>query len=102
MHIDGNKIDDGIADVVSLLRNNGFETFSSCEGGGGKHAFEMPTVRMNFSNVATDPFVVADLLLSNGYSGFYVSIHFAYPSNKVSSGQNLSFMQVEFWISPIK
>jgi hypothetical protein len=38
------NIDKGILDYVKLLRENGVETFESCEGGKG-HAFPEPTIR---------------------------------------------------------
>jgi len=38
------QLDPGIARAVSILQNNGVETFESCEGGEG-HAFPEPTVR---------------------------------------------------------
>src|SRR5579864_8916432 len=38
------RIDPGIANAVSILQQNGVETFESCEGGEG-HAFPEPTVR---------------------------------------------------------
>lgn len=39
-------IDSGILDHVKLLRENGVETFESCEGGKG-HAFFEPTIRFH-------------------------------------------------------
>lgn len=38
------EADIGIAGAVSILQENGIETFESCEGGEG-HAFPEPTVR---------------------------------------------------------
>ena len=37
-------LDPGIREMVLVLRENGVETFESCEGGKG-HAFPCPTVR---------------------------------------------------------
>ena len=42
--IDENALDDGIRKAVSVLREYGFETFESCEGGNG-HCYAEPTVR---------------------------------------------------------
>lgn len=42
------SIDKGILDYVKLLRENGVETYESCEGGNG-HAFFEPTVRFHGS-----------------------------------------------------
>lgn len=39
-------LDAGIAEVVAVLRDNGVETFESCEGGPG-HAYPEPTVRFH-------------------------------------------------------
>jgi hypothetical protein len=40
------KLDKGILPIVRVLRENGVETFESCEGGEG-HAFFEPTVRFH-------------------------------------------------------
>jgi hypothetical protein len=40
------KVDKGIAEEVRILRENGIETFESCEGGNG-HSFPEPTVRFH-------------------------------------------------------
>ncbi len=42
--IDFKEIDKGIITAVELLRDYGFETFESCQGGAG-HCFEDPTIR---------------------------------------------------------
>ena len=39
-------IDSGISEAVRVLRENGVETFESCEGGHG-HAFTHPTIRFH-------------------------------------------------------
>jgi hypothetical protein len=41
--LDPNTLDDGIRETVFLLRNAGYKTFISCEGGRG-HAFHEPTI----------------------------------------------------------
>lgn len=95
------ELDAGIREVVGLLMENNIDTFSSCEGGEG-HAFDMPTVRMNFKNAEEDAKHVAAILIKNGYSGFYVSIHWAYSSTVVVPNETVSFIQVEFWVRPIQ
>jgi len=40
---DPKTLDDGIREIVLLLRKAGFKTFTSCEGGRG-HPFQEPTV----------------------------------------------------------
>jgi hypothetical protein len=42
-------LDEGILPVVQVLRQNGVETFESCQGGEG-HAFYEPTVRFHGSH----------------------------------------------------
>ena len=39
-------LDDGICEIVLLLRKAGFKTFTSCEGGRG-HPFREPTVGLS-------------------------------------------------------
>ncbi len=46
-------LDPGIAPFVEILRNNGIETFESCEGGNG-HSYPEPTIR--FGGTAGDGF----------------------------------------------
>jgi len=40
------RLDPGIRQIVKILRENGVETFESCEGG-KRHAFFEPTVRFH-------------------------------------------------------
>jgi hypothetical protein len=44
--IEYRKLDAGIVPAVRILRENGVETFESCEGGAG-HAFYEPTIRFH-------------------------------------------------------
>ena len=44
---DGN-LDDGIRELVTILRSEGVETFESCQGGEG-HCFPEPTIRFHGS-----------------------------------------------------
>ena len=52
------QIDAGIAGAVTILQENGIETFESCEGGGG-HAFPEPTVRFHGRHSGFKAFAVA-------------------------------------------
>jgi hypothetical protein len=52
------QIDVGIARAVRILRENGIETFESCEGGEG-HAFPEPTVRFHGRHSGFKAFTVA-------------------------------------------
>ncbi len=45
--LDPHTLDDGIREIVQLLREAGYETFTSCEGGRG-HPFREPTVGLKF------------------------------------------------------
>jgi hypothetical protein len=40
-------LDEGIREIVLVLRNAGYKTFTSCEGGRG-HPFPVPTVGLRF------------------------------------------------------
>jgi|SRR6185369_2970799 len=95
------EMDKGIVDVVKLLRENGIETFTSCEGGEG-HAFKFPTVRCYFENHEEDEVKIMDILGFHGYRGFYVSTFWAC-SGKAPDSVNLSqsFIQIEFWTYPV-
>jgi len=56
-------IDRGILREVTILRDNGIETFESCEGGSG-HSFPEPTVR--FHGGYAEGFKALAVALQNG------------------------------------
>jgi hypothetical protein len=56
-------IDRGILREVKILRDNGIETFESCEGGRG-HSFPEPTVR--FHGGQSEGFKALAVALQNG------------------------------------
>jgi hypothetical protein len=56
-------IDRGILREVTILRDNGIETFESCEGGSG-HSFPEPTVR--FHGGQAEGFKALAVALENG------------------------------------
>lgn len=56
-------LDEGIADAVNLLVQNGIETFESCEGGVG-HAYPVPTIR--FHGDRFEGFKALAIALQNG------------------------------------
>ena len=58
--MDIEKLDDGIRDIVFILRSNGVETFESCQGGPGHH-FKEPTVRFHGGH-ATGPLAAGHAL----------------------------------------
>jgi hypothetical protein len=78
----GRMIDDGIRETVSLLRQGGFRTFTSCEGGRG-HAFPWPTVGLKIDG---DYFAFRDRLVKflhlHGRRSFDVSLVSNYPAGK--------------------
>lgn len=57
------NIDKGILDYVKLLRENGVETYESCEGGNG-HAYFEPTVR--FHGERAEGFRALSVAMTNG------------------------------------
>lgn len=116
-NFDIDSLDPGIRDVVVLLRENGFRTFTSCEGGEG-HAFEKPTVRVALagntfaydnSPVTVISSEVGDFLaylernvvkclVEGGYCGFYTKIVQSYQrSPEPWFPETYSFLEVEFW-----
>lgn len=81
------SLDLEIANVVSLLNEHGFKTFSSCSGRDG-HGFSYPMVRVSDCKAAD----LFDVLLRLGYSGFYVKEY------RSSHGGNVvDFVEAEFW-----
>jgi hypothetical protein len=56
-------LDKGIERAVTILNDNGIETFESCEGGLG-HAFHEPTIR--FYGDKSEGFKALDIALKNG------------------------------------
>lgn len=99
MHEIYEPLDEGIAETVHLLRNNGFDTFSSCDGGLG-HTFSMPTIRIacetdQLARVRTS---LAAVLSDFGYSGYHIKLYYPYQSGPHPWGnENQSFVEVEFW-----
>jgi hypothetical protein len=79
-------LDDGICDIVLLLRKAGYKTFTSCEGGRG-HTFSEPTVGLKLRG---DYFAFRDRLVkflhSQGRRFFEVilvsSYHQKHPKGK--------------------
>lgn len=45
-----NELDEGIRHHVKVLNENGIATYSSCEGTGGLHAFNIPRVEFGMSD----------------------------------------------------
>lgn len=102
MHPVYEPLDPHIAPVVTLLRENGFNTFTSCDGGPG-HAFQMPTVRIDpvMAEVEVEASACACSLLKAGYKGFYVKICRGYGGVlQAGEGTMDSFIEVEFWTNP--
>jgi hypothetical protein len=59
------EIDKGILDTVKLLRENGVETYESCEGGAGHSYFE-PTIR--FHGERAEGFRALSVAMTHGLS----------------------------------
>jgi hypothetical protein len=94
-------LDTNIAPVVYLLREQGFNTFTSCDGGEG-HAFRYPTVRIapDGSILSAESLAArtALFLLEAGYKGFFVKAVYSYGGSVEIGGKIMdSFVEVEFW-----
>ncbi len=87
-------LDARIRDVVLMLRDHGFNTFCSCEGGNG-HSFERPTVQMEYDGLAMNDMDQAaylhSVLLDNGRERFEIRI-----SWRTFDGMIIRSMEVEF------
>jgi hypothetical protein len=89
------QVDPGIAAVVNVLRQAGFDTFSSCEGGEG-HSFKHPSVRVqgepkDFMWLRQG---MARCLIKAGYQGFYIKEVYGYQKELWKPH---CFLEVEFW-----
>jgi hypothetical protein len=96
--VDLNKIDPGIRETVALLRNNNFNTISSCEGGEAHQSF-LPMVRVT-PNEDESLMELRDrlvkCLINNGYSGFNVNLSFAYQSQEAHK-EEMSYAELVIW-----
>ena len=72
--IDLNDLDEGIRDTVLLLRQGGFKTFTSCEGGRG-HSFQHETIGMELKGTyAAFHQRLIRFLRSHGMESFTISL----------------------------
>lgn len=100
MHSIDGKLDEYIAPVVNILRTEGINTFSSCEGGEG-HCFEYPTVRISPRNpydMRPEIAKIAAILSKHGYNGYYIKSVYSY-QDKPSPWlpRQMNFIEIEFW-----
>ena len=78
------EIDRGIAKVLKLFIDNGYETFTSCQGESFNnyeepHAFMHPTIAMNFDGDFYEfRDKLAEFLISHGIGMFIISHQNAY------------------------
>ncbi len=97
--IDG-VLDKGIESVVNLLRENGIDTFASCEGG-PDHDFDSPTVRIQPGNVFgmyAELTRIASILNDAGYAGYYLKTVFSYQNSANAwMPEEQNFIELEFW-----
>lgn len=97
-------LDEGIADLVFLLRENGFNTFTSCQGGEG-HAFDSPTIRidpLHRSGMEAEAGRLAAVLSAAGYAGYYIKICRSYQQEATPWGEPLcDFIELEFWAEAV-
>lgn len=89
-------LDPWIKPLVLFLREYGFQTFASCDGGTG-HAFSFPTVRLwkspGRSLEATRKELVHVLRRRKIEVGFSTSCHYQHGGGLPSQ----AFVQIEFW-----
>ena len=72
--LDPKLLDDGIRDCVLLLRNAGFTTFTSCEGGKG-HSFRHGTINLTLEeSYSSFQRKLVAFLRSQGMQNFTVSL----------------------------
>src|ERR1035437_3832383 len=80
--IDPNDLDEGICDAVLLLREAGFMTFTSCEGGWG-HSFRHETIGLDLdSDYPSFQKKIVRFLRSQGIENFTISLVTDYPKDK--------------------
>lgn len=93
-------LDPGIAPIVELLRQNGIDTFASCEGGEG-HMFSLPTVRIaprDVNDMRSDIDQVAIVLSEAGFGGYYLKQVYAYQDDPFAwDNEGQHFIELEFW-----
>ena len=71
---DPKSLDDGIRDTVMLLRDAGFKTFTSCQGGRG-HSFQHETIGLELEGRYEDfEQRVVNVLRAHGMMNFSVSL----------------------------
>ncbi len=99
--LDPHTLDDGIREIVLLLRKAGYKTFTSCEGGRG-HSFREPTIGLT---VQGDYFRFRDRLVkflhSQGRSCFEVVLFSCYHPD-TPQGKHHAYLQGFDIVSPEK
>ncbi len=105
--VNRSELDPGIQETVMRLRNAGFETSGSCQGGSG-HAFDRPTVQvcrgegetLHETCLRLRAWCMVELRPWRETKGgaFTVSIHYLCQADRVMPE---SFVQVEFWTGAI-
>ena len=68
------QIEESVRELVCLLRNNGFNTVSSCG-----HANPCPQISMEWYGLEDDATKLYNLLCENGYNEF--ELHIVWPSS---------------------
>lgn len=94
---DPNGLDPGIIDIVIGLREDGFRTFSSCEGG-NDHAFVYPTVLLYTQPFQSLTDLVEDFVHWASNQGHkYFDIHEVRRYNSHAEIVSDYWIHVEFW-----
>ena len=91
-------LDDGIRELVIALNRDGLTTSASCEGGEG-HAFELPTVVFETSDLETTRREVSEWMTNHGVHGFTVNVKYLHQSS--TTPEDYSHVSVEIWSQDI-
>src|SRR5262245_13107612 len=93
------ELDPGIRELVEQLREAGFNTFASCEGGKG-HVSIAPMVRLypDRDINETEKRLTEFLLFEHLYSGFCTKQIRTHNSNYIDLGDIPPFLEVEFLV----
>ena len=75
-------LEPGIRDAVLMLREHGWNTTCSCEGGAG-HAYDKPTIELDLPNTMTAVDEIANLLVQKGYGVFKIDARLMVPNDGV-------------------
>lgn len=76
------SLDPKIAFPVQVLRENGIDTFESCQGGDG-HCFKYPSIR--FFGDKTEGYKAFDILAKHGFIVCYLQRYWSITNNEIGA-----------------